>query len=230
MKRGILYVYWGDKIKSELDRSLNSVSKIHPELDIHLHEIPADQKPSLLNKGAMAEITPFENTLFLDTDTVVMDDLTYGFEASERHGLACCICECPWARRFPTLHGDIIEYNTGVLFFTQKSRPVFDTWKQHSNSTPSSIVFYRDQSTAKMPNNDQAGFAYAVNHTHYNPHVLPMNWNLRPIWQQALFGPVKIWHDRSDVPQELIEWNECQTDKYSIIGFNNNLKARHFVQ
>jgi len=226
MKRGVIYIYWGDKVQKELDRSVNSISKIHPDLDIHLHKLEEKDKPSLLSKSKMAEITPFDNTLFLDTDTIVLDNLDYGFEASEKHGLACCICECPWARRFPTIQGDVIEYNTGVIFFTEQSRKVFDEWHMHSGSQPSSIVMYNHFNkdvTTKMPSNDQAGFAFGVKNSNFNPHILPMNWNLRPMWQKALFGPVKIWHDRSEVPELLHAWNEHQTSQYSIIDFNDNI-------
>ncbi|MDP6885212.1 MAG: hypothetical protein QF830_13855, partial [Rhodospirillales bacterium] len=38
-------------------------------------------------------------------------------------GLALCICECPWARRYGGLAGDVVEYNTGVMFFTKRPGP-----------------------------------------------------------------------------------------------------------
>jgi hypothetical protein len=47
----------------------------------------------------MAAMTPFEETLFLDADTVPLGRLDFGFEQAQRFGLACCICEVPWARR-----------------------------------------------------------------------------------------------------------------------------------
>jgi hypothetical protein len=65
----------------------------------------------------MMELSPFEETLYLDADTVVLDRLDFGFEQAARFGVACCICECPWARRYRGLpNDDGVEYSTGVLF------------------------------------------------------------------------------------------------------------------
>src|SRR4029079_12054427 len=116
-KRGILYVKWGPN-NSVLERSLRSVRAIHPELPVHVQELTGPPTPTLLDKARMMEWTPFEETVFLDVDTVVLDRLDFGFAMAAKHGLACCICECPWARRYGGISGDLVEYNTGVLFFT----------------------------------------------------------------------------------------------------------------
>jgi hypothetical protein len=159
--------------------------------------------------------------LFLDTDTVVMDRLDFGFEKSAKFGLACCVCECPWARRYGGLSGDLIEYNTGVLFFTRQVKPLFDLWQQHAKTLDSSILFKRGGSAEilKMPFNDQGAFALAVEQSGVNPHVLPLNWNFRPIWQHILCGPVKIWHDYSAVPPGLEGWNQRQAGEQKVIEF-----------
>ncbi len=218
MKRGIVYLYWGEKVRAELERSIASVRRHHPELPIEQIRLPDDS--SLLDKATMLDRSPFESTLFLDTDTVVLDRLDFGFGQAERHGLACCICECPWARRYGGLHGDMVEYNTGVIFFTQAARPVFDLWKRYGAEVDSSIRFYRGQNVVVMPHNDQAGFAKAVAESGFNPSVLPMNWNLRPGWQRTYFGPVKIWHDHSEVPLKLRFWNEEQVLEQAIIRYS----------
>jgi hypothetical protein len=38
------------------------------------------------------------------------------------------------------------------------------------------------------------------NETGFLPFVLPLNWNFRPRYHRAFFGPLKIWHDYADVP------------------------------
>jgi hypothetical protein len=170
----------------------------------------------------MLEHSPFETTAFLDTDTVAMDKLDFGFEMAEQHGLACCINECPWARRYADIAGDQIEYNTGVLFFTKKAAPVFKRWEEISHSINSSTVFYLDDRIRLMPHNDQAGFSQAIVNTGLNPFVLPLNWNLRPQWQKTFFGPIKIWRDRSDPPSDLKFWNEDQSLEQSIIRYSGD--------
>ena len=217
-KRGVVYVYWGSKVADELARSRRSLAEWHPELPVH--EIRLPDHSSLLDKPAMFERSPFESTLFLDTDTVVLDRLDFGFEKAERHGLACCICESPWARRYGDLYGDIVEYNTGVLFFTRAAKPVFECWDRVGRTVDSSILFHVGGQLRRMPHNDQAGFALAIEETGFNPFVLPLNWNLRPAWQQMFAGPVKVWHDRTEVPASMHMWNESQRHDASIIGFH----------
>lgn len=201
--RGILYVRWGPN-NPILDRSVRSVKAIHPELPIHVQELPANA--TLLDKALMLAYTPFDETVFLDVDTVVLDRLDFGFQMAVKHGLACCICECPWARRYGGIQGDLVEYNTGVLFFTRAAKPIFDGWIAKVRTVDSSIRFINAQrQLAVMPYNDQAGFSLAVHEAEVPPFILPFNWNLRPIWHRSFWGPVKIWHDYSDPPPALAE-------------------------
>lgn len=218
--RGVIYVYWGEKVEGELQRSIRSLKSIHPELPFEKIKLKDDS--SLLNKARMLDLSPFEVTLFLDTDTIVMDRLDFGFEKAEKHGLACCINECPWARRYTDIGGDQIEYNTGVLFFTENAMPVFERWDQISHRIDSSLVFFRGNQPVVMPHNDQAGFSQAVSDTGFNPFVLPLNWNLRPMWHKTFFGPVKVWHDRSAPPKQLLFWNEEQRLEQSIIRYSGD--------
>jgi hypothetical protein len=217
MKRGAIYVYWGTKFEAELKRSIDSLKRYHPELPIEVYKLPDNS--TLLDKAAMMDKTPFESTVYLDTDTVVMGRLDFAFEKAEKFGLACCICECPWARRYGGLTGDVIEYNTGVLFFTKQAKPVFDSWKANAATMDSSIRLYIDGRVKTMPSNDQGGFAKAMEDTGYNPYVLPLNWNMRPIWHKTFFGPIRIWHDHTDVPDGLLFWNERQRLEQSIIRY-----------
>jgi hypothetical protein len=220
MTRGVLYITWpGDpRTEAMLERSIESLQKWHPELPFHVERL--ESGATLLDKARMFDLSPFEETLFLDADTVVLGRLDHGFEKAAQHGLACCICECPWARRFGGLKnaGDIIEYNTGAIWFTDKSSDVFERWK-FGVGMDSSIRFMRGNSEAVMPFNDQGPFAVAIHDSGFNPFVLPMNWNFRPMWHRSMFGPIKIWHDYSDVPQGIIDWNESQTADGAIVQY-----------
>jgi hypothetical protein len=216
--RGILYIKWGTKADAAIQRSLESVRAIHPELPIHVVDLP--QNASLLDKALMLDVSPFEETLYLDVDTVVLDRLDFGFAKAVQFGLACCICECPWARRYAGLSGDLIEYNTGVLFFTRQMKPLFDTWKTNVLKLDSSITFRAGPTElGRMPLNDQGGFAQAIAELGINPHVLPMNWNFRPIWQKSFFGPVKIWHDYKPLPAGLEQLSQKQAGEQKLIEF-----------
>lgn len=205
MSRGILYMLWGSDPKYEraLERSRASLAKYHPELPIEIERIEEpDPYQGLRHKPTMADRSPFDETLFLDTDTVVLGRLDFAFEKAQRFGIACSINECPWARRYAGLTGDIIEYNTGVLFFTRAARPVFETWKRLTPQLDASSQVVSDgQHLGTMPFADQCAFTAALEEEHFNPFVLPLNWNYRPQWQRSFFGPIRIWHAFDDPPQ-----------------------------
>ena len=223
MKRGILSVYWGDETKLPIERLKLSVRKFHPELPHEIIKVdaPMDRQDSLYIKSQMMDMSPFEETLFLDIDTVVMGNLNFGFQKAEQFGLAVCICEAPWAKRYRNIFsGDEIEYNTGVLFFTKKAFHVFESWKSLVKVVDSSIDLVKGSERARMEANDQGSFALAIEKTGFNPFVLPLNWNFRPMWQRSFFGPIKIWHDYADPPPFFEEMNRYYASPDSIIQYH----------
>ncbi len=215
--RGVLYIVWGrDEFTTLLDRSVASVKRWHPELSIHVERLGDDA--TLLDKARMDEITPFQDTLYLDVDTVVMDRLDYGFARAEQFGMACAICEAPYAARYPGLAnacgGDLVEFNTGVLFWRHgenvifnRSADFFRKWQEFNASLDSSITWHEHGEWSKMLCNDQAGFTAAMHCMAKNPYVLPQNWNLRVQWQTSWFGKVKVWHAYWAPPDELVKNN-----------------------
>jgi hypothetical protein len=225
--RGVLYIVWGTSHEHLLDRSIASLKGHHPELPVTIHRVEASedqagQAAMLQHKTGMFNLTPYETTLFLDADTVVLGRLDHAFEKAERFGLACCICECPWARRYSGLssEADLIEYNTGVLFFSRQTELLFTMWERYARTIASTVQFLSsDGVKAVMQYNDQASFAKAIDVVGFNPFVLPLNWNLRPKWQRSFFGPVRIWHDVSAPSKEIYEINALYEDRESLITY-----------
>jgi hypothetical protein len=84
VSRGILYLVWGDKVEAAVKRSIFSLKEFHPELDYEVRQLPPDSSPSkgLLEKSSMMDFSPFDETLFLDADTILLDRLDFGFGAS----------------------------------------------------------------------------------------------------------------------------------------------------
>jgi hypothetical protein len=224
MSKGVLYMVWGDKIEQVLQRSIASVKEFHPELPHEVVRLPSDTDghKGLLEKPRMMDLTPFDETLFLDADTVVLDRLDFGFAQASRFGLACSICECPWARRYRGLpKDDAIEYNTGVLFFNRSADAVFKRWQELASTVDSSTVFVMaDGRVATMNYNDQCSFAKAVAEWTRPPFVLPQNWNFRPGFHLSFFGPIKIWHDYGDPPASFKQLNAYYRKPDSIIQFH----------
>jgi hypothetical protein len=215
-QRGILYLTWGD-VDVALRRSVRSVQALHPELPIHVQRLP--EGATRLDKATMFAASPFEETLYLDADTVVLDRLDFGFEMARRHGIACTISDCPWLRRYH-MAGDQVEFDTGVVFFTSKAKGLFEAWQAHVRTTPSALRTLGPQNqVVVVPDRDQAGFSLAVAQGAAPPFVLPMNWNFRPRTQRAWWGPIKVWHDPAEPPESLAQVTRDQAKPEAIIQF-----------
>jgi hypothetical protein len=212
MTRGVLYMVWGDQAKRLCHRSVQSLRQQHPELPFKVLELP--ESATLLEKAKMFDASSWDTTLYLDADTVVLERLDYAFQKAEQFGLACCINETPWARRYASMSGDSIEYNTGVLFWTRRAEPVFRAWEQLAGVDSAIEIIHEGRCLRVMPLNDQAGFAKAVETTGSNPFVLPLNWNWRPLFQPAISGAVKIWHDQREVLSNMSQWNARQAGRH----------------
>ena len=223
-ERGVIYTVWGhnDRIERALERSRKSISTVHPELPVEVFRFDAgDPIKGLLQKSRMFEFSPFRETLYLDADTVVLGRLDFAFLKAQEFGLACCICECPWARRHGGIQGETIEYNTGVLFFAERAKPVFESWSRLAPQIDSSITLLGPQGQkTNMRYDDQCSFAAAIEETKFLPFVLPLNWNFRPQWQLSFFGPVKIWHDYAELPPFFAEMRTYYDQPDAIIQYH----------
>jgi hypothetical protein len=221
MNRGVLYIVWGTEIEAQLNRSIQSVKKYYPNLSIHVERVQNLAERALLQKARMGSITPFESTLYLDADTVVLGNLDHAFSRSEQFGLGCSICECPWARRYGAEEGDNIEYNTGVLFFTRQARSVFDSWESLAPIVPALSRWTAGSDGKIFGSNcdDQASFSRAVQSSGLNPFILPFNYNFRPTQQRSFFTPLKIWHSTADVPDTVAEMSAAAESGKSLTSY-----------
>src|SRR5690242_5804517 len=144
MSRGILYLIWKGECDptNVLARSVASLKYWHPELEHHVVEMPAGS--TLACKSKMFELSPFDETLFLDADTTLLGNVKYGFIKAKQHGMALCINATPWNRRYYRIeqHPDEIEYSSGVVFF-DKSNPkveaVFRKWDEQATIDSASL-------------------------------------------------------------------------------------------
>lgn len=230
--RGALYVVWepakpradGFRIGPYLERAVASFKQFHPDLP---HKVVTLPKGSTLHdKAGMFDHKPFDTTAFLDADTVVLGRLDFAFEMAERHGLALAHCVNPWLRRYNGVTGDAIEYNTGVMFFTDAARPIFDDWKRACPLLDSSARFVRDGQIGVSPRDDQLSFSHAMQMAERPPFVLPHNWNFTPPHHHAFFGPLKVWHNYADVPDTIREINRYYEQPGAVMQFHQLTTAR----
>lgn len=201
MTRGVLYVYWGDKLDQELRRSIQSVAKLGYDHTV----VKLQHDAQLGDKSSMFSRTPYDLTLYLDTDTVMFQNVDFGFRMAEQHGIAAAIAPACFARRVVDGLTDEVEYNTGVLFFarTQEVSRVFDRWQHFAPAYPGA---------------DQSSFTQALYEQGFNVSVLPQNFNYRAgLAPRRIYGPLKIWHSRAPIPDNIQSWNTIEPPVFGTV-------------
>lgn len=206
--RGVLYVAIGESFRQEARRSLASLRRWHPDWPVTLvtdevdaagleafdRVVPCDPSTSGCgSKVSAMRSTPYERTLFLDTDTIVCAPLAGLFDLLDRFDFAASLeyCGLTGPTRAVAAHHEVHppelfpEFNTGVVLFQRSEAmlSVLDHWKTLYDT------YRRCGVTA-----DQPSFRAAVYESEARYVTLPFEFNFRPLWTTAVYGPVRILH------------------------------------
>jgi hypothetical protein len=222
MKRAIVWLCWGERFINEAIDSARSAAAIeadrilitdaagaHYAKDnpaftsiVRTHLVHANN----LEKSRLIELLPdgYDTFLFLDTDTKIIGDVTFGFEKAERHGIA--MAPAPnynlaeffnFARIMRGLGiepADQIMYNSGVIFLhlTAPVRQVLERWRDLCAIIGATHDFPRDQPF----------FTLALEQCGVTPYVLSPLYNYRSLGEYAV-GNIRIWHSHFAPPPDL---------------------------
>ncbi len=139
--------------------------------------------------------SPYNETVFLDTDCLVLNafDEVFGllntFEIMFVPEFVCYnsiegVPEC------------FREINTGFLVYrkTEATRSLFLSWKQIYEAHLASVY----AGNVKL-HHDQPSFRSALLETNPKFYLLPYSYNFRPIYPLAVKGPIKILHYRGEL-------------------------------
>lgn len=163
--RGVIFISTGEGYTEMAIAAASSIKLYAPKIKIHLF---TDQKydklpenidgisridnPHIRSKVDYIHQTPFDETLFLDSDTQVVSDLTELFDILERFDIA--LAHAPRRNYFKTLQlwNEKIPYafpqlNSGVILFNNKKETIqlLKDWQiaYHENG------FFKDQVTLR---------------------------------------------------------------------------------
>lgn len=151
---------------------------------------------------ALSQIVPDGHSvlLFLDSDTVVIDNIDFGFEQAAKHGLAISIASnYSLADYYGTSDVMLKEgvsvagqslYNSGVIFY---------------RTSPDVLALLKEWRAVAMRNlgallGDQEALTIAMLATDFNPYVLSKSFNVRGLLE-VLSGTAFIWHGKAPVPE-----------------------------
>ena len=198
ISKGIVYFVWGDYNEGLLDRSIESVKKFG-----YNHSVVIDRSKNvgLAKRCNLFDCSPYDLTLFLDIDTIVKNNIDFGFEMAKKYGIACCIA--PASSSYYAADNDAIkelipvdlpQYNCGVIFCDRRNGDVKKVFGSYS--------FYLSTYQKYASKNDQPYFSYSLYNNWLNPYVLPKTWNFRHhlrFESEVYHGDLKIIHSKQDI-------------------------------
>ncbi|GGI95671.1 hypothetical protein GCM10008995_02190 [Halobellus salinus] len=205
---GILYIATGKKYINEAVTSARSLEEHMPDIPISIisnREPDSDifdtvftvDNPSYSFKDNVDYLrkSPYDKTIFLDSDTYVCRDISELFELLEQFDIAAAH---DTGRRHKLYKDDNIEvrapdsfpmYNSGVVIFSDNIEidNLFDKWED---------IYYRHTDKASGIVN-QPSFREALYKTDVRIATLPPEYNCRLPYPTYLRGEVKIIHGRT---------------------------------
>jgi hypothetical protein len=211
LHKGIIYVATGAKYLAETLQSLESVRRFMPGVPVTLF---TDQSPpaGLFDQvipvegggmGRPAKIrsmaaSPYQVTLFLDSDTIMCQpclDIFWPLEKGYDLAVAHEVYRNEYA--FEEFPDSFPALNTGVLAWRKSERTTafFATWER------SYFEVFRHKRPA-----DQPAFRHTLFHSDLRHYILPSEFNFRTNYPVVLggFARAKIIHDRSPYLHELV--------------------------
>lgn len=204
--RGILYIATGRKYRDEAIYSAKRVRRLMPDLPIALasDDFPGcemfnstilieNPRGSFADKIAPLVQSPFEETIFLDTDTYLCEAVPELFEILGQYDIA--MAHAPMRQTGPVnVPASFPEFNSGVIAYrmNQTTQDLFGSW----------LKSYHEHVAKTGQIDDQPALRRAVWHSGAKIAVLPPEYNFRFILPSfAGRGKVKILHGRhSDLP------------------------------
>jgi len=213
--QGALYIAFGDRHKAEARRSMASLRRASPDLPIavitdrawEIAPLPdrfllRETVEGVMSKNTYAYDSPFEETLYLDTDTVVARDVApvfgllqhydfgvrfYGPQLNEPGGL--------------TFHTQV---QSGVLLFKKNPRveKLFSMWREEYVARARSLIG-RGQITRISEGKDQRPLAIVLARSEARVVHLAEYLNFTVFDTITTYSPPVIYHGRLEEMESL---------------------------
>jgi hypothetical protein len=227
-KYGVFYVAAGQKYVDEACNSATSLKKINSSIKI---AIACNQKPEKLdlfdqiilvnetvnsrNEGLLFKtkylyaLSPYQKTMFIDTDTFFIGDIESGFAILDYFDISMTLD--PPDTYYPTSSsGEKINckpVNTGVIFFkkNEANNFLFEEWLRIYSTKLAQNPHIRES--------DQTSCTEALMHSSSRFYPLSTEWNTRFCFINTLQEPVKILHAYSSNIEKIAKLVNLQPNK-----------------
>ncbi|NEP11870.1 MAG: hypothetical protein F6K14_17000 [Symploca sp. SIO2C1] len=212
VSKGVVYVATGKQYIDEASISASSLKQKMPDLHVTLF---SDQKVQasyfdecvviksyghgILDKNIGMSQSPYDYTVFLDTDTYICEDFSELFTLLEKYDIGAILNET----RTYTFAGDSWDYqkikdthqnwiypmyNTGVILFkkTPETTQFFSDW----------LVSTKQWAEKHGKTSDQTTFQNLLYQSDLKKVTLPPEYNCRFVFPVGVCGTVKLLHGR----------------------------------
>ena len=209
MSTGVIYIATGKKFIDEACNSAASLRRIMPDMPLtifcdeqvesaHFENVIRLNTPrySLIDKILNISFSPYNCTLFLDTDTYACEDLSDLFPLMEEFDIAMAHAPLRASYQVRGVPDSFPEFNTGVILF-KKSPQIMRFFSEWLN------LYERDLKTEiqwLLPHpsglNDQPTFREALYRSDLRIATLTSEYNCRFNFPGFVHHKVKIFHGR----------------------------------
>jgi len=206
MSRGILYMVTGEEYIEEASVSARSVademsdiettiatdtleadlSAFDQIIEYEFERKEVDERTWLLNSTIPPDLSPYDKTLFLDSDTYIAADVTEVFDLLDDFDLA--MTPSPKRTQVEELPEPWHRFNCGVIAY--RDTPEVNKFLEHWNKV------YRERLPKQNSPIDQPAFAIALAKSDLRWFNLPRKYNVRVPRRGQLSGEAKIIHGR----------------------------------
>lgn len=203
IKTGIIFAATGDLYLKNAIRAADSVRRFHPDLPIHLFTDLAGEEsigksqtnpftsislipnPHRRSKIECMANSPFEHTLYLDTDVKLAGEISHLFKVLEKYDIALCHehrrsqakMAVSWQIELPN---SFPQFNSGVVLF--KKNPVTDAFFRQWAENYQAAGIKQDQVTLReLLWTSEVKF-----------FVLPPEYNIRYLKYALIWSPLEV--------------------------------------
>ena len=224
MDRGILFIATGKQHFEEAVNAARSCKAVMPEVSVVVFTEIGNQDPifdeirvieapkfSIQDKVDHMSETPFEKTLFMDSDAYMVKPIYELFDLLDNYefmGVHETSRGYYYSQEIPEIPVCFSEINSGILAFrmTENVRKLFTDWPEEYLQTQMWMGKYGQTKWALT--NDQPSLKIVLFNSKIKPYILPTEYNALRYTGTYLYGDVKIIHGRGDLKKIAVKMNE----------------------
>ena len=225
---GVLYSGTGEFYVAEAVRSARSSLRCNDVPHVLFADAAPDAVPGLTiapftpsgnpfaDKIENMRRSPFERTLYLDSDTFVVDEIVHVLALLEHYDLAAAFAPGYRGLDDPAVPKLFHEFNTGVLAWRRSERMAafMEDWQQTYEGWLIDEPFPGARAASRSGRADQPAFRRCAWKHGLSLFVLPQEYNFRLGFPQTVVGRVRVIHgDHPDPASLAARLNERETPR-----------------